>query len=226
LPHADRAEILKQSLMFSSLNKDELAELSKLTFERSFKPSEFIFWEGDAPDYFYVVVEGRIKVLKYSSTGKEFIIAFFGLGDMFGEVAVFEGKPYPASAQAAVDTKVLGIKKEDFLSFLSSHPQVALGIINILAGRLRDAQARLKDLAGERVEQRLSMILLMLSSKLGPTIPFTRKEIADMAGTTTETAIRVMSHLKKRGIIRSVRGKVTILDEVKLRLLSEGPPLV
>jgi len=212
--------------MFSSLNEDELAELSKFAIERNFKPEEFVFWEGDAPDYFYVVVEGRIKVLKYSSLGKEFIIAFFSPGEMFGEVAVFESKPYPASAQAVSEAKVLGIKKDDFLSFLSTRPQVALGIISVLGGRLRDAQGRLKDLAGERVEQRLARTLLMLSAKLGSTLPFTRQEIADMSGTTTETAIRVMSHLKERGIIRSVRGKVIILDETKLRLLSEGPPLV
>ena len=226
MQYTARAEILRQSPMFSSLSQDELAELSKLTSERSFRAGEFIFWEEDAPDYFYIVVEGRIKVLKHASTGKEFIIAFFGLGEMFGEVAVFEGKSYPASAQTVADTMVLGIKKDNFLSFLSGHPQVALGIINILAGRLRDAQGRLKDLAGERVEQRLARILLMLSSKLGSTLPFTRQEIADMAGTTTETVIRLTSQLKDRGIIRSVRGKIIILDEGKLRLLSEGPPLV
>ena len=212
--------------MFSSLNEDELAELSKLTIERSFKPDEFVFWEGDAPDYFYIVSEGRIKIVKYSSSGKEFIIAFFDPGEMFGEVAVFEGKPYPASAQAVADTKILGIKKDDFLSFLATRPRVALGIINVLGGRLRDAQSRLKDLAGERVEQRLARTLLMLSSKLGPTLPFTRQEIADMAGTTTETAIRITSQLKDRKIIRSLRGKIIILDETKLKLLSEGPPLV
>lgn len=221
-----KAEILKQSLLFSSLNEDELAELSKLAIERNFKLDEFVFWEGDASNYFYIVVEGRIKIAKYSSSGKEFIIAFFGPGEMFGEVAVFEDKPYPASAQAVADTKVLVIKKDDFLSFLATRPQVALEIINVLGGRLRDAQSRLKDLAGERVEQRIAMTLLMLSAKLGPTLPFTRQEIANMAGTTTETAIRVTSQLKERGIIRSVRGKIIILDETKLRLLSEGPPLV
>jgi len=221
-----RAEILKQSLLFSSLKEGELAELSRLAIERNFKPDEFVFWEGDAPDYFYIVVEGRIKIAKYSSSGKEFIIAFFGPSEMFGEVAVFEGKPYPASAQAVADTRVLVIKKDDFLSFLATRPQVALEIINVLGGRLRDAQSRLKDLAGERVEQRIAMTLLMLSAKLGPTLPFTRQEIANMAGTTTETAIRVTSQLKERGIIRSVRGKIIILDETKLRLLSEGPPLV
>ena len=158
--------------------------------------------------------------------GKEFIVAFFGTSEMFGEVAVFEGKPYPASAQAVAGTEVLEIKREDFITFLSCHPQVAMEIIGVLGGRLRDAQSRLKDLAGERVEQRLAMILLMLSAKLGPNLPFTRQEIADMTETITETAIRVTSRLKDEGIIRSVRGKVIVLDEQKLRLLSEGPPQV
>ncbi len=221
-----KAQILKRSPIFSSLNDYELGELADISIERSFMSNEFIFWDGDAPDWFYVVAEGRVKVLKHSSLGKEFIIAFFGPGEMFGEVAVFEDKPYPASAQAVTETKVIGIRREEFLSFLANHPQIALRIINVLGERLRDAQSRLRDLAGERVEQRLANTLLMLSSKLGFTLPFTRQEIADMVGTTTETAIRVMSHLKDRGIIRSTRGKVIILDEEKLRLLSEGPPRV
>jgi len=226
LPDTGKTGILKQSFIFSSLNEDELAGLAGLAIERSFVPGEFIFWDGDAPEWFYIIAVGRVKVVKHSSLGKEFIIAFFGSGEMFGEVAVFEDKPYPASAQAVAETKVLGIKREDFVSFLAQRPQVALRIISVLGGRLRDAQSRLKDLAGERVEQRLARTLLMLSAKLGSTLPFTRQEIADMAGTTTETAIRVMSRLKDGGIIRSTRGKVIILNETKLRLLSEGPPQV
>ena len=226
MKQSSKAQILRSSSIFSSLNDGELGELADLSIERSFMSNEFIFWDGDAPEWFYIIAEGEVKVLKHSSLGKEFIIAFFGSGEMFGEVAVFENKPYPASAQAATETKVVGIKRDKFLSFLANRPQVALRIISILAGRLRDAQGRLRDFAGERVEQRLTSVLLMLSAKLGPTLPFTRQEIADMAGTTTETAIRVMSHLKDRGIIRSVRGKVIILDEEKLRLLGEGPPQV
>lgn len=220
--YVTKTQILKRSLIFSHLNEDELTELSKIATERSFGSGEFVFWEGDTPDWFYIVVEGRVKVLKHSSSGREFIIAFFDQGEMFGEVAVFEDKPYPASAQAMTDTKVLKIKKQDFLSFLSNRPHTALEIINVLGGRLRDAQGRLKTLAGERVEQRLAKTLLMLSSKLGPNLPFTRQEIADMAGTTTETAIRVTSRLKSKGIVRSARSKIIILDEARLRLLSEG----
>ncbi len=185
-----------------------------------------MFWEGDAPDQFYVVSSGRVKVLKHSSLGKEFVVGFFGPGEIFGEVAVFEERPYPATAQAVSDTEVLAIGKDRFLAFLSGHPEVSLRIINMLGGRLRDAQNRLNALAGERAEQRVAKTLLMLSSKLGQSLPFTRQEIADMSGTTIETTIRVMSRMKSGGIIRSHRGKTDILDEAKLRLLSEGPPPV
>ena len=226
MQRGSKTQILRRSFIFASLNDDELAELANLAVERSFVPNEFIFWDGDTPEWFFIVAEGKVKVLKHSSSGKEFVIAFFGSGEMFGEVAVFENKPYPASAQAVVETKVVGIKREDFLSFLANHPQVALSIINVLGGRLREAQSRLRDLAAEKVEQRLASVLLMLSSKLGLTLPFTRQEIADMTGTTTETVIRVLSHLKDRGIISPARGKVTICDKEKLRLLSEGPPRI
>jgi len=226
LKHNDKAQIIKNSSVFSGLNNDELNDLARLSITRSFTSNEFIFWDGDTPDWFYIIAEGKVKILKHSSLGKEFIIAFFSPGEIFGEVAVFENKPYPASAQAVIETTVVGLKKDKFLSFLTNHPQVALKIIRVLSDRLRDAQGRLRDFAGERTEQRLAGTLLMLSTKLGPTLPFTRQEIADMVGTTIETTIRIMSTLKDRGIIRSVRGKVIILDEKKLRLLSEGPPQV
>ncbi|MFC2122781.1 Crp/Fnr family transcriptional regulator [Bacteroidota bacterium] len=134
MPDVERAEVLKQSLIFSGLSGIELAELAALVVPRSFTSGQFVLWEGDAPEWFYLVAQGRVKVVKHTSSGKEFIIAFFGPGEMFGEVAVFEDKSYPASAQAIEDTRVLGIKKEDFLSFLANRPQVALRIINVLGG--------------------------------------------------------------------------------------------
>ncbi|MFC2018345.1 Crp/Fnr family transcriptional regulator [Chloroflexota bacterium] len=221
-----KAQILGQATIFSELSEGELSELAALAVEHSFGPNEFIFWEGDEACSFYTVAKGQVKVLKHSSQGKEFIVAFFGPGEMFGEVAVFENRPCPASAQALGETMVLAIRREALLSFMASHPQMPLRIISILGGRLRDAQGRLRDMAGERVEQRLARTLLMLSTKLGPTLSFTRQDIADMAGTTTETAIRIMSRLKEGGIIQSARNKITILDDRKLKLLSEGPPRI
>src|SRR4030042_2042458 len=132
-----KTEVLKQSLIFSGLGESELARLADLAADRIFDLGEFIFWDGESSTRFYIVAEGRVKVLKHSSLGKEFIIAFFGPGEMFGEVAVFQNKPYPATAQAVAETKVLRIRREDLSSFIAHHPEVALKIINVLGERLR-----------------------------------------------------------------------------------------
>jgi len=220
----DRAAVLKQVPIYAGLNDQELEALATIAVERSFTTGEYIFWDDDASDWLYTVATGQVKVVKYSSLGKEFIIAFFGPGEILGEVAIFENRPYPASAVAVAPTRLLAIARQDFLDFLENRPEVSLKIIGILGGRLRDAQGRLRDLAGERVEQRLARILLMLVDKIGPSLPFTRQEVADMAGTTTETTIRTLSGLKERGIIGSARGRIHILDPEKLRLIGDGPP--
>ncbi len=144
----DKIQSLKRSSIFSSLAGDELSRLADIATERTFMPGDTIFWEGDPPEWFYIVREGQVKAVKTSSQGKDFIIAFFSPGEMFGEVAVFENKPYPASAQALTRTSVLGIYSRNFISFLEAHPAVALRIIAVLSGRLREAQNRLRDLAG------------------------------------------------------------------------------
>ena len=221
---AGKAGVIRNAFIFSTLDDSEIEELSAISVSRHLAAGEFVFFEGDPPDSFFIVAEGQIKVVKQAASGKDFILAFFEAGEIFGEVAVFEDKPYPASAQAAVDTRVVAVPRDEFVDFLSHRPRVAMRIIDVLGGRLREAQARLKDLAVEKVEQRLAAILLMLAERLGPTLPFTRQDIAEMTGTTTETAIRVMSRFKESRIIRTSRGKTIIIDAEKLRLLAEGRP--
>jgi CRP-like cAMP-binding protein len=218
----EKLELLKQTILFSALSDEELAKLANFTAERHFSSSETILWEGNPPEWFYIVAQGRVKVVKYTSSGKELIVAIFTPGHTFGEVAVFQENPYPASALAIGKTTVLGIKRTDILAFFSHNPSVALKMINLLGDRLRDSHDRLKDMAGERVDQRIAHMLLMLSSRIGPTIPFTRQEIADMTGTTTETVIRTTTKLKEQGIIHTTRGEIVILDGAKLRLVAKG----
>jgi CRP-like cAMP-binding protein len=216
-------ELFKNSPVFAALNESERKDLSALAKEKTLVQDENIFWEGDQSDWFYIINAGKVRIFKSASSGKEITLSFFGPGEIFGEVAVLENKPYPASAQATSAARLIGIKKADFWDYLLKHPPIALKIISVLSGRLREAQSRLRDLAGERVEQRLARMLLMLSVKLGSTIPFTRQELSDMAGTTTETTIRVLSQWKDQGVIRSVRGKIIIADDKKLLVLAEGP---
>jgi CRP-like cAMP-binding protein len=216
-------ELLKHSSVFAALDEAENEALAFLAKEKSLVQDENIFWEGEQSDWFYIISQGKVKIFKSASQGKEITLSFFGPGEIFGEVAVLENKPYPASAQAITATRLIGIKKADFWEYMLKHPPIALKIISVLSSRLREAQSRLRDMAGERVEQRLARILLMLSAKLGSTLPFTRQELSDMAGTTTETTIRVLSQWKEQGVIRSVRGKIIIIDDKKLKELGEGP---
>jgi len=90
-----KAQTIKNPSIFSSLNDDELKELAGLAVDRSLTSSEFVFWDGDTPEWFCIVAEGKVKVLKHSSSGKEFVIAFFGPSEMFGEVAVLRINPIP-----------------------------------------------------------------------------------------------------------------------------------
>ncbi|PPD58960.1 Crp/Fnr family transcriptional regulator [Dehalogenimonas etheniformans] len=214
---------LKRSFLFSSISDEDMSDLLANAEEKSYTTGEYFFWEGGAPDSFFLLISGRVKVIKHGSQGRETVVAFFRPGEIFGEVAVLEDKPYPASAIALEDSMALSIDRQVFHEFIRRHPGVALAMVGLLSARLREAQSRLHDLAGERVEQRLSRTLDRLASKLGPELPFTRQDLADMSGTTLETAVRFLSRLKQDGIISSGRGLVVIQDRLRLKRLTEDP---
>lgn len=218
----DKAALLRSSLLFAGLDDDEASALCRITHQKRFNDGEYIFWEGDEPRGFYIVVEGMVKVLKHTFSGREFIIAFFDRGEVFGEVAVLEAKPYPASARAVGEAVVLEIGRDEFLGFLSGQPEVALRIIRVLSGRLREAQSRLKDFAGMTVEQRIARILLMLHKRLGKELPFSRQDIAGMAATTVESAIRAVGRMREEGLLDSARNRIIIKDVAGLASLAEG----
>lgn len=221
-----KVAVFKQSPSLAHLAENELREIADLARLRHFAKGEFIFLEGDPPDFFYVVQEGRVKLFKESFSGKILTTIVAYRGDTLHAVVLFEGKPRWLSAQAMDEVTALSIKREEFLSFVTKHPSILLKIIDILGELVHSAHERLKDMAGERADQRLLNVLNMLSSKFGTTLFFTSEELADLAGTTTETIIRGISKLKKSGLISSSRGKILILDEDRLRQLSYGPYLI
>jgi CRP-like cAMP-binding protein len=226
----DRLEILKKSNFFSAVSDATQKEISRLFNEEKYQRDDYVFFEGDTAEWFHLVKEGRVKLVKHSDTGKDVILQIFAPGDMFGEVPLFDHKPYAASAQAMEPSTIMKLSRKDFLLFFSRHPFVATEMIMELGWQLREAQATIKSLAVDRVEQRIANILLKLADKLGTreesgimlNLSLTRQDLADMAGTTVETTIRVMSRFTKSKIIKPVSGKILILDSGGLRLISEG----
>ena len=224
--HNRKLEVFKQSPLFADLTEDELIEITDLSTPCHFTKGEFIFHEGDFPDFCYIIQEGRVKVFKESFSGKVFTLKVADRGDTLHAVVLFEGKPRWASAQAMDDAILLRIRRDEFLSFVIKRLSLLMKIIDILGEQAHSAHERLIDFVGERVEQRLLNVLNMLCNKFGTTLFFTCEELADLAGTTTETVIRTMNKLKKSGLISSSRGKIHILDEDRLRHSSDGPYLI
>ena len=215
------ATALRALDIFSELDETELDELAGRCREVSFGQGEFVFREGASPEALFVVARGRIKVLKHSSRDKELIVGFFGPREIVGEVAVFEDRPYPASAEVVEAATLVVVPRDEFVAFLSRRPQVALRIIRLLSERLRTAQGRLRDSTTELAQQRLARLLLMLLRRMGPRLPFSREELGQMAGLTTETVSRQISELARMGVLHPGRRELVIADESKLEVLSE-----
>lgn len=216
----EKIGIFRKSRIFADLEEEELAYLSNIAQDLHVKSGDFLFHAGDKAEYFCLVAAGRMKVLTHSPSGKDFINSFTSPGGMLGLSPLFSGKPHPSSAQASVDSVVLAIENVEFFSFVSLFPEASSSIfrkiLHVIGTRHLDAVEQLADLAGERTDYRLAKVLAALSSEFGLMLPFTREEIAQMAGTTAETATRFVGRLSQKGVVRPARGKIIVLDQSRL----------
>jgi len=212
-------DILKSIPLFANLNDASLKKIHTALREKEFKKNDYIFYEGEDANAFGIVLKGRVKIVKHSVEGKEVIIRIITEKRIFGEVAMFDNLPYPASAIAMEDSRILIFEKSVFLATIKEEPSIAWEIILDLSRKLRDASQSLKEVAAERVEKRIASLLLRLAEHYGEkkgsilvlNFQLTRQEIADMCGTTVETAIRVMSGFTKDGIIETEKGIIKII---------------
>jgi CRP/FNR family transcriptional regulator len=215
----DRSKDLIKIPLFSSLSEEEIGEIRRCMKIRVFKKKDTIFSEGDPSNRFFVLVSGKVKITKLSREGKEIIIELISKGDFFGGFAVLKGFPYPANAIAMEDSSVLLISRTDFLRVIERFPNIMYQVTAHLSERVREFPDTLKNIALERVESRIASLLLKLAEKTGKKtaageteidMKLTKQDIAEMVGTTVETAIRVMSRLKKAGLISNMGGRIII----------------
>lgn len=207
---------LCQVSLFKLLPSEEIFHLQQSGIEKRFSKGRTIFFEGDPVHEIFVVKEGRVKVLKYGSNGRITTIHILNPGDIFCEAAVLQQKIYPCNAIAGTATTIICLKKQEFLQLIKKLPQFAQELINQLSAEV--CRTHLIEAMGqEPVNKRIINVLLSLSKTFGQTLPFTRQDIAFMAGTTLETSIRVLSSLKKKGLIGPARGKIHLNSLEKLQ---------
>jgi CRP/FNR family transcriptional regulator len=225
----DRREIVAALPVFAGLSDRDWEKVGDFFTERQYQKDDYIFLEGEAPEALYVVKTGKVKVLRHSTDGKDVVLRMTGPGQLLGSVAVFDGGGYPGTAQAIEDCSLLVIGRNDCLTLVSRYPVFALAVINDMGLRLRSSAEQIRSLAVERVEQRIARTLLKLGQTAGADtpegrvieLPLTRQDVADMTGTTVETAIRVMSKFRREELIFTRRGKVVLVDLDALQEIAE-----
>jgi CRP/FNR family transcriptional regulator len=216
--------------VFAGLPAREIEALAAVAVEDAYRARDYVFMEGDAARWFCVVRSGRVKILRHSRTGKDVVLDLLGPGEVFGGVAVIEKRPYPASAQATEPSSVLKIPAEPVIALTERHPALIKEMALMIGRRLRAAHDSVKSLAVDPVEARLAGALLRLAQREGArdrqglTLPFhlTRQSLADMTGTTVETAIRIVSRWIKDGLVRDEGGRLSLVNVEAMRALAEG----
>lgn len=230
----ERSDLLAQSAFFAPLSDEEQVGVAKRLVQRRFEKDEYLFFEGDPAEWLVFVAQGRVKVIKHSESGRETILATFGPGQIVGEVGVLVGNTYPATAQALEPAVTYSLHRDVYADLVRSHPDLAWALIAELGRRLQRAHETIRSLAVEKVERRVARVLLRMANTAGErleeagtpgavriTVPLSRQDIADMAGTVIETAIRTLSKFQRQGLLETREGHIVLLNPHELVAIAE-----
>jgi len=210
--------------LMPSISDDLNAAIIARGHKRTFYDGEMVFEVGEAAAFLPIILSGSVKMLHPLDGGKEMIVGIFREGEMFAVPPVFDGKNYPSTAVATERSELLLLSRDEFLELLRESSEFAFAVIRWTTEMLRDKTAAIETLATASPDQRIAKVLLKLAGDGDAAFRITlrREDIARMAGLTTETTIRVVRRLEKRGVLDIDHGKIVIGDREPLRRLAGG----
>jgi CRP-like cAMP-binding protein len=217
---ATAEETLQRVPLFCELAADDLAQVAEVALPRRFDRGVIVFREGDEGDTCYVVRSGRARAIREHGDGRSITLAHFREGDIFGELAMFEGEQRSATVEAVEDTEVLAIFAADMRRLLERHPALAVKLIAALGRRLRHTNDQLARQSFQTVPGRVASVLAQLvaagradeGSDGEILITSTQADLAKLAGSSRESVSRFLAGLERAGIISQGRGKLTVHD--------------
>jgi CRP-like cAMP-binding protein len=225
----DTIALLQRVPAFSTLADEDLTKVAEVTVPRRFEAGEVVFREGDESNTCYVVRSGQARAVREHPDGRSITLANFGPGDIFGELAMFDNERRSATVETLEPTEVIAILGGDMRRLLSEHPDIAVKLVASLGRRLRETNERLARQSFQTVQSRVAAVLLQLVSAARgedvavPTvsgneaagdilITSTQADLAQLAGSSRESASRFLAVLERAGIITQGRGKLTVHD--------------
>ncbi|HJP84330.1 MAG TPA: Crp/Fnr family transcriptional regulator [Fimbriimonadaceae bacterium] len=211
---------LEACSILNALTKQERESLADQCYMAYAERGEIIWLSGAPSLNFAIVGVGFVKMTRTTPQGSEVAIELLGPGQCLGLLVAIEGREYPLSAIAVTNTWYVKIPTRAFMDVYNANGNLRDHILRGIAPRLRKAHDMMARMSTGRVEQRIAAVLLILADSYGePTnagtriaVPLTRQDLSEMAGTTVETSIRVMSKLQKEGIIATDKQLISILD--------------
>jgi CRP/FNR family transcriptional regulator, nitrogen oxide reductase regulator len=224
--------ILAQAPLFAGQDTAVLQHAFTLAQHRAYERGTFIFHEGDPAIIFYIVETGRVRLTQLTVEGQQIIIRYLGPGEGMGIIVVLSDTVYPVTAETVADTQLLCWYKDDIKQLMLQYPTLALSGLNMVAQRFVGLQAQFRELATERVEQRVARTLLRLVRQAGRRtdegvlidMPLSRQDLAEMTGTTLYTVSRILSKWEQGGLIQTSRERVIICQSHEIVVIAEDLP--
>ena len=217
-------DVLRQAPLFSALDDEAAAALRTSLGTVRLRRGEVLFHEGDSGDKLYIVADGKVKLGRSSSDGRENLLAILGPGQMFGELSLFDPGPRSATVTAVTDSSFFSLSHDDMLRWLDGRPAVARGLLAQIASRLRRANDVNADLVFSDVPGRVAKALLELADRFGRTADdgvhvhhdLTQEELAQLVGASRETVNKALADFASRGWLRLEPRSVVIMDMERL----------
>jgi CRP-like cAMP-binding protein len=220
----NKQELLQRVPTFARLTNDQLGLLARSVGTQTFERGEAIFHQGSMGSTLYIIVRGQVRIFTTSETGQELTVTLFRDSDFFGEMALLDGQPRAASAEAMCRTTTLTLHRAAFLHTIDACPPIAASVLEVLTARLRQSNSVAAQLANLSASQRVVRQLCDLASRYGIAdggairidLHLTQDDLASLSGTTRETVNRVLSTLRDQGLIRVERARVSVLKMQQL----------
>jgi CRP-like cAMP-binding protein len=210
--------------VFSTLGEEELLQVAAVAVPRRFAAGEIVFREGDRSDTCYVVRSGRVRAVRAHSVGRSITLATLGPGDIFGELAMFDAERRSATIEAIEATEAAAILGRDMRRLLRAHPDIAVKLLGSLGRRLRETNDRLTRQSFQTVQSRVAAALAELvaaerekgAGDSDILITATQTDLAQLAGSSRESASRFLANLERAGVITQGRGRLVVHEPGRL----------
>jgi len=218
-------DALSDSQLFGGLSESHIKEIRQISVERNFDKGEMIFFDGDAGNGFYLVIDGTVKVYKVSPEGKEQIFHIVTKGGSIGAVPVFSGKSFPANAKAISKSHLLFFPRTEFINLIANNPSLTMNILAVLSMRLREFTIQIENLSLKEIPGRLAAYLIYLSEAQDSedfiSLNVSKSQLSNILGTVPESLSRTLGNMRDRKLIEVDGSNIKLLDRVGLEELAE-----